>query len=691
MASKAQPAGALPGAGDTTFFAARARIEELRDLIRDHNLRYYVLNDSEISDQEWDALLHELKRLEAAHPELITPDSPTQQIGAPPETTFAVVEHRQPMLSLGNVFQTRQLRDWHRRAAALANRDDFAMVTEPKIDGLAMALVYERGRLARAATRGDGRHAEDVTANILTIRSVPQRLHGGVPERFEVRGEVYMPKAGFERLNQELAAQGAKVFANPRNAAAGAVRQKNPAITAGRPLDIAIYQLGWSDGTPPPTQWEVLGWFRSLGFPTTPEIARHDGLEAVAAACEAWAPRRDALPFDMDGVVVKINDFALQRQLGAVGREPRWAVAYKFPAAEAITVLRAIRVNVGRTGSLNPYAELEPVHVGGATVKLATLHNEEDIHRKDLRPGDTVIVRRAGEVIPQVVGPVLSRRPAGAKPWRMPKRCPVSRDPVVHPPGEAMTYCPNPACPAVVRRAVEHFAGRGAMDIDGLGERLIALLFDEGLIEDAGDLYALNKQQARLVALERLGDKSVQNLLDAIAASKERPLANVIFALGIRHVGTEVAGLLAEPFGSMAALAQAQEEELAVIPGVGPVIAAGVATWFAQPRSRRFVNTLRRAGVRMQKAGGGAREGALQGQQFVVTGRLESMTRNEVEDALRRLGGAIGSGVSKKTTALIAGVDPGSKREKAQALGTPIWDEAELLALLGRYQATPPG
>lgn len=690
MASKAKPADAPPGDGDATYFAVRARIEELRDLIRYHNLRYYVLNDPEISDEEWDALFHELKRLEATHPELITPDSPTQQIGAPPETTFAVVEHRQPMLSLGNVFQTRQLRDWHRRAAALANRDDFAMVTEPKIDGLAMALVYERGRLARAATRGDGRHGEDVTANILTIRSVPKRLQGAPLERFEVRGEVYMPKAGFERLNQDLAAQGAKLFANPRNAAAGSVRQKNPAITAGRPLDIAIYQLGWSDGIAPTAQWEVLDWFRSLGFPTAPEIARHDGLEAVVTACEAWVPRRDALPFDMDGVVVKINDFALQRQLGAVGREPRWAVAYKFPAAEATTVLRAIGVNVGRTGSLNPYAVLEPVRVGGATVKLATLHNEEDIHRKDIRTRDTVIVRRAGEVIPQVVGPVLSRRPTTAKPWRMPKRCPVCKEPVVHPPGEAMAYCPNPACPAVVRRAVEHFAGRGAMDIDGLGERLIALLFDEGLIEDVGDLYFLEKRRDRLVALERLGEKSVQNLLEAIAASKERPLANMIFALGIRHVGTEVAGLLAQHFGGVEALAQAHKEDLAAIPGVGPVIAASVGAWFAQPRSRRLVDKLRRAGVRMKEAGG-AREGPLQGQQFVVTGRLESMTRNQVEDALRRLGATIGSGVSKKTTALIAGVDPGSKREKAQALGTPIWDEAQLLALLGRYQATPLG
>ena len=447
MDERPQPAASTQNSSlDADRLTARNRIEELRDEIRYHNRLYHTLDTPEISDAEFDALFRELQGQETHYPEFLTKDSPTQQVGATPlETAFTSVAHREPMLSLGNAFNTDELRDWHRRAAGIADRADFALVTEPKIDGLAMALVYQRGRLIQAATRGDGRHGEDVTANIRRIKSVPRHLRGSYPPLFEVRGEVYMPKAGFERMNAGIERRNAELerenaallkegkrprrldplYVHPRSAAAGAVRQKDPAVTADRPLAICVYQLGWVDGgAAPDTHWETLGWLREMGFPTTPDAQRHAGLEPVVAACEAWPPRRHSLPFDMDGIVVKIDDFAVQRQLGAVGREPRWAVAFKFPAAEATTLLKEIHTNVGRTGSLNPLALLEPVRVGGATVKMATLHNEGDIHRKDIREGDTVVVRRAGEVIPQVVGPVLSRRPPGAKPWTLPHALP---------------------------------------------------------------------------------------------------------------------------------------------------------------------------------------------------------------------------------------------------------------------------
>ncbi len=688
----------------TQHFDARNRVEELRDQIRYHSYRYYVLDDPEVSDAAWDTLLQELRALEDAHPELVTADSPTQQVGARPLAAFSVVEHRERLLSLGNVFEEVGLRDWHRRAAELAERDDFALVTEPKIDGLAMALVYEDGRLSQAATRGDGRRGENVTENVRQIPDIPQRLvvppgGGSLPARFEVRGEVYMPKAGFEAMNaaieeENLALVAAekrplRTFANPRNAAAGAVRQKDPKITASRPLRIAVYQLGWADGPAPETHWETLEWLRSLGFPTTPETARQPGLDAAVAACAAWLPRRDALPMDMDGVVVKIDDFAIQRQLGVVGREPRWATAYKFPAAEATTTLLRIEVNVGRTGSLNPFAILAPVVVGGATVRMATLHNEDDIHRKDVREGDTVIVRRAGEVIPQVVGPVLSRRTEGAPRFEMPDRCPVSGDAVLRLESEARSYCSNPVCPAVVRRTVEHFVSRGAMDIDGLGERRVNEFFDAEMITDAGDIYALAEQRAALLALPKMAEKSVDNLLAAIERSRSRPLSAVLFGLGIRHVGAEVAALLAQHFGGVTALQGASEEEVAAVDGVGPVIAESVAHWMATERNQEVIAKLAAAGVRLSEEGGGAREGPLAGQQFVITGRLSSMTRDEAGAALKRLGASVGSGVTKKTQALIAGEGGGGKRAKAEQLGTPVWDEDQLLALLREHEAEP--
>ena len=683
---------------ESAHYSARARIEELRHSIRYHNRRYYIEHTPEISDADWDRLFHELKSLEEQHPEFFSQDSPTQKVGAPPEkTTFAVVEHREPMLSLGNVFNGHGLRDWHRRAAALIDRNDFAMVTEPKIDGLAIALVYEEGRLVQAATRGDGRHGEDVTPNIRTIEALPQHLTGSPPTRFEVRGEVYVSKSSFKRMNADRERANAErekegkrpkpPFANPRNAAAGAVRQKDPSESAKRPIEIAIYQLGWSDGAIPGSHWEVLQWLAALGFPTTPDASRQATLDETVADCEAWVPRREAWPFDMDGIVVKIDDLGLQRQLGTVGREPRWAVAYKFPPAEATTRLRKIDVNVGRTGSLNPFAILEPVRVGGAIVQKATLHNEEDIHRKDIRKGDTVVVRRAGEVIPQVVGPVLSRRKKGARRFRMPKICPSCETSVVRPEGEALAYCVNAGCPAQRQRGIEHFVSRGGMDIEGLGKRWITKLLEENLIADAGDLYALAPKQAAIEALPKMGKTSAENLLAAIEASKQRPLAALVFALGIRHVGAEVADLLTQHFGDIASLAAASEDELAAADGVGPMIAASVAAWFQAERNRQLIKKLAQAEVQMTARRRASRGGPLAGQQFVVTGRLESMTRNQVEGNLKQLGASIGSRVTKKTAVLIAGEAPGSKLDQAQALDIAIWDEEQLRTFLRQQEA----
>ena len=691
--SAAPAADATTSGTDAERLVARNHIEELRDQIRYHNYRYHVLDDPEVPDASYDALFRELSALEDRFPQFAAADSPTQQVGAAPETTFNVVEHRQPLLSLGNAFNADELRDWHRRIAQLAERDHFRMVTEPKIDGLAMALVYEDGRLVQAATRGDGRAGEDVTLNVLAIPTVPERLQGAPPRRFEVRGEVFMPKAGFEQLNarielenEEREAAGRpplRLFANPRNAAAGAVRQKDPRITAGRPLDIAIYQLGWVDGGgAPASHSEALAWLGSLGFPTSPDAARHDDLESVLRACEGWTQRREDSAFDMDGVVVKVDEFALQRDLGLVAREPRWAIAWKFPPQETTTRLRKIRVNVGRTGSLNPFAELEPVRVGGVTVQHATLHNEDDIHRKDIREGDTVIVRRAGEVIPQVVGPVVSRRPKRSRRWHTPKRCPVCETPVVRLEGEAMAYCPNPTCPAVVYRSIEHFVGRGAMDIDGLGERLVGELLSKGLIADAADIYMLNDRRDDLRALDRMGEKRLDKLLAAIEVSKQRPLANLLSGLGIRHAGGEVAALLAAHFGSLAALQKAGEEEIAEIDGLGPVIAQSVARWIATPAAADLIAKLTAAGVRVQEEGPARQDGPLTGRRFVVTGRLESMSRPEAEDALRELGAAVSGSVSRKTTALIAGEAPGSKLAKAQELEVPVWSEQQLLDAL---------
>ena len=666
---------------------AKLRVEELRAQIAYHEHRYFVLDEPEISDANFDKLMVELRELEAKHAELITPDSPTQRVGGAPVETFGIVEHRVPLLSLNNAFDADGLRAWHKRASNIIERPNFAMVCEPKIDGLACALVYEDGRLLTAATRGDGTRGENITQNVRTVRSIPQRIAGtGLPTRFEVRGEIYMTKSGFEKLNIDRGEAGLPLFASPRNSAAGSVRQLDPKVTASRPLDAFWYQLGWQDGgREPKTHSDVLQWLKKLNFRVNPSIQRFDTLAEVAAFCESWIGKRDSLDYEIDGIVIKVDELAVQRQMGAVGREPRWAIAYKFPPTQATTMLLAIQVNVGRTGTLNPFAVLDPVRIGGVTVKLATLHNEAVIHLKDVRVGDTVIVQRAGDVIPQVVGPVLSKRAANAKRFHMPKKCPVCRTPVVRGEGEVAVRCPNRQCPAQRFRLLEHFVSRGAMDIDGLGESIAFLLMERGFVLDGGDLYRLRERRNDLLAIDRFGEKSVDRLLASIDDSKARALARVIVALGVRHVGGEVASVLATHFGSIDALMEADVDQIVEIPGIGNVIAESLIEFFADDDSLALVEKLRAAGVNLRAEKGAAREGQLSGLTFVVTGRLERLSRDAAESLIKQHGGAVASSISKKTNYLVVGAEAGSKLEKAQKLGTTLLDENAFAALLHEH------
>ncbi|TET40637.1 MAG: NAD-dependent DNA ligase LigA [Dehalococcoidia bacterium] len=656
------------------------RIEELREQINYHNYRYYVLDSPEISDAEYDALMAELRRLEEEHPQLITPESPTQRVGAAPVEAFGVVEHLVPLLSLANVFSYDELLAWHRRASNLIPGRSMDFVCELKLDGLAVALTYSDGRLATGATRGDGYRGEDITQNLRTIRSIPLSLRKDAPKKFEVRGEVYLSKAGFEKLNEERAREGQPLFANPRNAAAGSVRQLDPRITVKRPLDIYIYALGWAEGNVPPTHWETLEYLKSLGFKMSPYNAYVTDIGEVENYHRHWLEERENIEFETDGIVIKINSLDLQRQLGVVGHDPRWAVAYKFPAIQATTRLLDIGISVGRTGSLNPFAILEPVSVGGVTIKQAALHNEEDIRRKDIRIGDTVIVQRAGEVIPQVVGPVVSKRSGEERIFVMPSRCPACGGEVVKPQGEAVARCINTSCPAQIYELLTHFVSRPAMDIDGIGEKLAAALLNSGLIKDVADLYPLRKHD--LAALERMGEKSAANVINAIERSKDRPLFRVIFALGIRHVGAETAELLASHFGDMDGLVKASEEELLSVPTIGPKIADSIHLFFREEANLKVIEKLRKAGVRLQEEAAKAKELPLVGQEFVVTGRLEDFPRSETEARIKELGGAVVSSVTRKTTFLVVGADPGSKLEKARALGTRLLSEEEFLHLL---------
>ncbi len=659
---------------------AKKRIEELREQINYHNYRYYVLDSPEISDAEYDELMKELITLEQEHPELITPESPTQRVGAAPVEAFGVVEHREPLLSLANVFSYDELAAWYRRNTNLLPGLPTDFVCELKLDGLAVALTYEDGRFAIGATRGDGYRGENITQNLRTIRSIPLTLPKDAPPRFEVRGEVYLSKAGFERLNKERASEGQPLFANPRNAAAGSVRQLDPRVTAKRPLDIYIYGLGWAEGTVPETHWEALEYLKSLGFKVNPYNAHVAHLDDVEKYYQHWVEQREGIEFEADGVVLKVNSFELQQKLGTVGHDPRWAVAYKFPAIQATTRLLEIGISVGRTGSLNPYAILEPVSVGGVTIKQAALHNEEDIRRKDIRIGDTVIVQRAGDVIPQVVAPVVSKRTGEERFFVMPSRCPVCGGEVVKPEGEVMARCTNASCPAQIFQSMTHFVSRGAMDIDGVGEKLAAAFLSSGLVKDVADLYSLCKEE--LAALERMGEKSAQNVLDAIERSKSRPLSRVLFALGIRHVGAQTAELLASHFGSVDRLAKASQEELLEVATIGPEIAQSTYAFFRQQANLRVIDKLRKAGVRLEAEVAKAEELPLAGQEFVITGRLEAFPRSEAEARIKELGGAVGSSVTKKTTFLVVGADPGSKLDKARALSTRLLSEQELLRLL---------
>jgi DNA ligase (NAD+) len=662
----------------------KQRIEELRETINHHNYRYYVLDSPEISDAEYDELMKELRQLEAEHPQLVTPDSPTQRIGAPPVEAFGVVKHPQPLLSLANAFSDEELAAWHKRVSNLLSRSQFDLVCEPKIDGLAVALTYVDGLLATGATRGDGYRGEDITQNLRTIRSIPLSVPREAPPRFEVRGEVYLPKAGFKRLNEERAKEELPLFANPRNAAAGSVRQLDSSITARRPLDIFVYGLGWAEGKAvPDTHWEIMQYLKSLGFKINPNIALLHSLDEAEKYHQSWVESREKYPYEADGIVAKVNSIALQQELGTVAHEPRWAIAYKFPAIQGTTKLIDIGINVGRTGSLNPYAILEPVRVGGVVISSAALHNEEDIHRKDIRIGDWVVIQRAGEVIPEIVEPIVSRRTGKEKIFNMPGRCPVCGSEVIKPEGEAMHRCTNAACPSQALERIKHFVSRGAMDIDGVGDKLCQALFEAGLVKDVADLYYLTREQ--LLSLERMADKSASNVLKSIERSKDRNLARVIFALGILHVGDQYAELLAEQFQSIDQLAKASQEELSAIPSIGPKIAESIVAFFRQKGNKQIIEKLRKAGVKLEREKakrGRPDELPLTGLEFVLTGKLESFSRPEAEAKIKALGGKAGSDVTRKTSYVVVGADPGSKLAKAQKLGTKTLSESEFLKLL---------
>ena len=664
-----------------------ARAAELRRELNYHNLRYYQMDDPVVSDGQYDALLRELQQIEAEHPELQTVDSPTLRVGGDPSPAFSEVQHSRPMLSLGNAFDFAELEAWHRRVTERLDGDSFDMVCELKIDGLAVSLIYENGVLVQGATRGNGTTGEDVTRNLRTIRTIPLSLKGFVPVNLEVRGEVFLPIAEFGRLNEERAGRGEPLYANPRNTGAGTIRQLDPKVTAARNMQIWVYSLNSTEGVEfLDGHWEALEWLGSVGFRINPENRLCHTLEEVHDYYQSWLERRHDLPYEVDGVVVKVSPLSLQDQLGIVGREPRWAIAYKFPAEQAVTRLISIGINVGRTGSLNPYAVLRPVVVGGATVQHASLHNEEDIHRKDIRVGDTVIVERAGEVIPQVVGPVLAERTGDEQVFQMPERCPECDTPVVKNEDDAMHRCPNPSCPAQFFELLKHFVSKGAADIDGLGERWCGILIKQEMVQDVADLYRLEK--ARLLELDRMGDKLATRIMDNIEASKNRPLPRLLFALGITHVGSEVADLLSQNFIGVEELSKATEEDLTEIEGIGPKIAESIIAWFQEPENRRVIEKLRVSGVRLEQdalpapaivASGAA---PFAGLTFVVTGTLSAFSRSDAEGRIKGLGGKVTSSVTKKTGYVVVGESPGSKAAKAEQLGIPILDEADFVRLL---------
>jgi DNA ligase (NAD+) len=668
----------LPGADDVVV----GRVEELRTLIRYHNQRYHELDDPEISDAEYDELVRELRRLEEQYPALITPDSPTQLVGSGASATFAPVEHRVPMMSLDNAFDEKELQAWGARVERGLAGAPVRYVCELKIDGLAISVRYEGGRLVQAATRGDGRVGEDVTPNVATIAVLPRRLRGAPPV-LEVRGEVYMPVSAFDELNRRQAEAGLKVFANPRNSAAGSLRQKDPRITASRELSLWTYQLGDIEGGPELTSHHAtLDFLRDLGIPVNPEIRLVESLADVSDYAQGWQAHRHDLDYEIDGAVVKLDELAQRELLGVTSKAPRWAIAFKFPPEERTTLLRDIEVSIGRTGRATPFAMLDPVFVGGSTVGVATLHNEDQVRLKDVRPRDTVIVRKAGDVIPEVVGPVLGLRPDDTEPWSFPTVCPCPLEtPLVRLEGEADTRCIEPACPFQRDQRIIHFASRGAMDIEGLGERTVFLLSDAGLVHDPADIYRLRADD--LLAFEGFGAVSVGKLLAAIEGSKERPLPRLLVALGIKHLGPAAAAVLARALGSLDAVMGASEADLASVEGVGPTIAASIAAWFAQPRNREIVDKLRAAGVEFGKVEMSFLPQVLAGKAVVVTGSLDGFSREEAEEAIKARGGKSPGSVSKKTYAVVVGAEPGaSKLTKAEELGIPVLDEAGFASLL---------
>lgn len=661
----------------------KKRIRELRESINYHNYLYYVLDQPEISDHEYDQLMRELIGLEEKYPQFVTPDSPTQRVGAPPLEKFETVTHTLPMLSLENALSEEEAREFDERVKRFLKMEEpIEYVVEPKVDGVAIELVYEDGKFAVGSTRGDGYIGEDVTQNLKTIRSIPLVLIDRFeppPSRLEVRGEVYLSIQGFKELNQRRMKEGLSLFANPRNAAAGSLRQLDSKITAERPLDIFCYGIGLSVGRTFQTHWEVLGTLSKWGFKINPHIKCCMGIDQAIEYCKYIAEIRHDVPYEMDGTVIKVNSLLLQDRLGVKTRSPRWAVAYKFKATQATTRIIDIKVQVGRTGALTPVAIMEPVNVGGVEVSRATLHNPDEIKKKDVRIGDTVVVQRAGDVIPEVVMPIPSKRRGDEKFFEMPTTCPVCKEPVEKPPGEVVPRCPNPRCPAKIKESIIHFASKGAMDIDGMGDKLVNQLVDKGLIKNVSDLYYLTFEQ--LANLERMAEKSAQNIMEAIERSKKTTLGRFLYALGIRHVGEHMAQVLADNFGSLEALKEAGEEELMAIEEVGPEVAKSIVGFFKDGYNLNIIDRILKAGVNIEEKKVVIKP-ALLGKTFVFTGQLESFTRDEAKRMVQGLGGLVSSSVSRKTNFVVVGKEPGSKFEKAKRLNVRILSEEEFKKLI---------
>jgi DNA ligase (NAD+) len=662
---------------------AKLRVEELREQANFHSYRYHVLDDPEVSDAEYDDLMKELQALEERFPELVTPDSPTQRVGGTPADLFAPVEHRTPMLSLDNAFSREEIEAWAARVERGVG-SGASCSCELKIDGIAVALTYQDGVLTKGATRGDGRIGEDITANVRTVRSVPQRLQLKDPPAYlEVRGEIYLPVKAFERLNEELLAAEKRAFANPRNAAAGSLRQKDPKISASRPLALFVHSFGYAEGIRFDSHSGFLDWCRDARLPVAPTSEVKQDVDGVMTYLEHWEAHRHSVDWEVDGAVIKVDQVAQQQELGATSHAPRWAIAYKFPPEERTALLRKIDVHTGRTGKVTPFAVLEPVVVGGVTITYATLHNESEVARKDVREGDSVIVRRAGDVIPEIVGPVLAKRKKGARKWKFPTRCPSCGTELVRPPGEADHRCPNPNCPSRNVEWLYSFGSRGGLDIEGLGYMTGMALLDRGIVKDPADIFTLTAED--IGQLEGFADKSITNLLASIERAKDRPLWRLLTALNIRHVGTHVAQVLANAFVSVDALLAASAQDIDDVEEIGPEIARSVHDWFADSGNRRLIEKLRAAGVRMQdevrKPKG---KQPLAGTSIVLTGGLESMSREEAIETAQAAGARVASSVSKKTDFVVVGTDPGSKAAKAEQLGVAIIDEKEFRKRLGR-------